>query len=333
MPSTSPSFCSVAGHDEALHLHFVVKPVGEERPDRPIDEPGGQGFFGRRPAFALEKAAGKLAGGGRALAIIAGQREEIECPARGGAGGRGGRDTTVSPYWTRQLPAACLASSPVSIERTLAPICFSTRTFNVSFLPSFASSDHGVGSTFNGPLRAAPQRGRGHCIRTRARQTREDVASGSGTRLLSRLTDYQFTVGMSRHRLGRLRHSYAAPHADLVPCVEHDSRQFPAPPGINRKTISPAVRKGPDFAIHLRCFTCADVLADVQTANDVEIALRIDRFKVIQQPTAATDHHQQAPPTGVVLLVRSQVLRQFADPGRQNGDLYLGRARYPSPPD
>ena len=39
--------------------------------------------------------------------------------------------TTVSPYCTRQLPAACLANSPVSRERIDAPICRSTRTFKI----------------------------------------------------------------------------------------------------------------------------------------------------------------------------------------------------------
>ena len=43
--------------------------------------------------------------------------------------------TTVSPYWTRQLPAACLANSPVSMERVCAPIFRSTRTFNL--VPTF----------------------------------------------------------------------------------------------------------------------------------------------------------------------------------------------------
>ena len=42
--------------------------------------------------------------------------------------------TIVSPYCTKQLPAACLASRPVSMEKTLAPMVFSTRTFKFSFL-------------------------------------------------------------------------------------------------------------------------------------------------------------------------------------------------------
>ncbi len=85
----------VAGDDEALNLHFVVKPVGKERPNGPVHEPRGQGFLGRRPAFALEKSAGKLAGRGRALAVIAGQREEVDASPRG-AGGRGGQDDRLA---------------------------------------------------------------------------------------------------------------------------------------------------------------------------------------------------------------------------------------------
>ncbi len=68
------------------------------------------------------------------------------------------------------------------------------------------------------------------------------------------------------------------------------------------------------------------LLADVKTANDIEVALRIHHFQVIQQPTPATHHHQQAPPTGVVLLVRAQMLSQLANTSCQNGDLYFGRA-------
>jgi hypothetical protein len=40
----------------------------------------------------------------------------------------------------------------------------------------------------------------------------------------------------------------------------------------------------------------APLLADIETANDVEISLRIHLFQVIQQATTATHHHQQTPP-------------------------------------
>ena len=57
---------AIAGHHEVLNLHFVVEAFGKQRPDRAIDQPRGQRFLGRRPAFTLEKAAGKLAGRGDA---------------------------------------------------------------------------------------------------------------------------------------------------------------------------------------------------------------------------------------------------------------------------
>ena len=77
----------VAGHHEGLHLDLVAEPLGEQRPDRPIHQPGGEGFLGGGPAFALEEAAGELARRRHALAIVAGQREEIARPRRA----RGGR--------------------------------------------------------------------------------------------------------------------------------------------------------------------------------------------------------------------------------------------------
>jgi hypothetical protein len=69
-----------------------------------------------------------------------------------------------------------------------------------------------------------------------------------------------------------------------------------------------------------------ELLADVETANNVEVTLRIDLLEVIQQPSPATDQHQQAPPTRMVSLVTLQVLGQTVDPGGQNGDLDLGGA-------
>ncbi len=50
----------------------------------------GERFLHRRPAFALQEAAGKLAGRGRPLAIIASQREEIAAARSRRATGHGG---------------------------------------------------------------------------------------------------------------------------------------------------------------------------------------------------------------------------------------------------
>ena len=64
-------------HDGRDDLHFVVEAVREQRPDRAIDEAGGQRFLFRRAPFALEEAAGDLAGGVGLFLVVDGQREEV----------------------------------------------------------------------------------------------------------------------------------------------------------------------------------------------------------------------------------------------------------------
>ncbi len=86
----------VAGHHERLNLHFVVEPFGKQRANGAIDQPRGERFLRRGPAFALEEAAGKLAGRRVPLAIVAGQREEVAAAPWGVM--RRGTSTTVSPY-------------------------------------------------------------------------------------------------------------------------------------------------------------------------------------------------------------------------------------------
>ena len=58
-------------------LRLVLVALGEERPDRPVDQPRGQRLLLGRAAFALEEAAGNAAGGVVALLVIHGEREEI----------------------------------------------------------------------------------------------------------------------------------------------------------------------------------------------------------------------------------------------------------------
>ena len=56
-------------------LHFVFEAFGEERPDGAVDDARRRDFVVGRPALALQKAAGDLAGGVGLLAILDGQRE------------------------------------------------------------------------------------------------------------------------------------------------------------------------------------------------------------------------------------------------------------------
>ena len=72
----------IAGQHEALDLHFVVEAFGNSgRIGRSMSRDG-ERFLGRRPAFALEEAAGELAGRGVPLAVVAGEREEIDARPR-----------------------------------------------------------------------------------------------------------------------------------------------------------------------------------------------------------------------------------------------------------
>jgi hypothetical protein len=61
-------------HDD---LDFVLEALDEQRADRTVDQAGNQGFLFRRTAFALEEAAGDLAGGVGLFLVVDGQREEV----------------------------------------------------------------------------------------------------------------------------------------------------------------------------------------------------------------------------------------------------------------
>ena len=63
-------------------LRLVLEAFDEQRPDRPVDEARGQRLLLGRTAFALEKAAGDLAGGVGLLLVVDGQREEVDAGLR-----------------------------------------------------------------------------------------------------------------------------------------------------------------------------------------------------------------------------------------------------------
>ena len=67
----------IDGEHRRDDLHFVVEALGEERPDRPVDQPRRQRLLFRRAPFTLEEAAGNLARGVRLLLVVDGQREEV----------------------------------------------------------------------------------------------------------------------------------------------------------------------------------------------------------------------------------------------------------------
>ena len=68
----------VVAQHRADDLGLVAEAGREERADRAVDEAGGQHLLLGRPAFALEKAAGDLAGGEGLFLVVDGEREEVD---------------------------------------------------------------------------------------------------------------------------------------------------------------------------------------------------------------------------------------------------------------
>ena len=65
------------------------------------------------------------------------------------------------------------------------------------------------------------------------------------------------------------------------------------------------------------------LLADAEFLNDLFIALGIGLSEVVQQAATLADHHEEASPGGMVLLMRLEMLRQFTNTLTQDGDLDL----------
>src|SRR5207249_2770150 len=66
------------------HLGLAVEALREERTEGAVDQAGGEDLLLRRPALALEEAAGDLPGGEGLLLVVAGEGEEVDALARGG---------------------------------------------------------------------------------------------------------------------------------------------------------------------------------------------------------------------------------------------------------
>jgi hypothetical protein len=80
----------VRGEDGEDDLDVVLVALREERPDGPVGQAGRQDGGLRGPRFALDEAAGDLAGGVHPLLEVHREREEVE--ARAGLGPVGGAE-------------------------------------------------------------------------------------------------------------------------------------------------------------------------------------------------------------------------------------------------
>jgi hypothetical protein len=67
------------------------------------------------------------------------------------------------------------------------------------------------------------------------------------------------------------------------------------------------------------------LLSDAQSVDDRPIARIVHVTKIVQQPATPSDELQQTTPGMVVLLMEFEVLRQIADPVRQDRDLDFRR--------
>src|SRR5260221_6064296 len=67
--------------------------------------------------------------------------------------------------------------------------------------------------------------------------------------------------------------------------------------------------------------------AQTQLLDQGPVALEVVPLQVIEHPAAAADELQQTAPRVMVLRVRTQVLRELVDAGREEGDLHLRRPR------
>ncbi len=72
----------VQRHDRRDDLDLVLEALGEQRPDRPVDQAADQRLFFTGTPFALEKAARDLAGGVGLFLVVDGQREEVSARVR-----------------------------------------------------------------------------------------------------------------------------------------------------------------------------------------------------------------------------------------------------------
>ena len=77
-------------------LRLVAEALGEQRADRAVDQAGDQRLLLGRTAFALEVAAGNLAGGEGLFLVVDGQREEVDA-GLGVLAATTVASTTVSP--------------------------------------------------------------------------------------------------------------------------------------------------------------------------------------------------------------------------------------------
>ena len=86
----------VGAEDRPDDVDLVAEALGERRPQRPVDQPGGQDRLVGRPALPAEERAGDLAGGVHPLFDVDGEREEVGALTHLSGSRRGGEHDRVA---------------------------------------------------------------------------------------------------------------------------------------------------------------------------------------------------------------------------------------------
>ena len=92
IPATSGSFVGVSREHHGDDLGLAAEAFGEQRTDGAIDLAAGENFALARPAFALDESAGDASAGVGVLAIVNGERKEVDALAGLGVGAGGGEN-------------------------------------------------------------------------------------------------------------------------------------------------------------------------------------------------------------------------------------------------
>ncbi len=83
---------AVGREHERDDLRLALESLGEHRTDRAIDLAAGEHFALAHAAFALDEASGETSAGVGVLAVVHGEREEVDAFAGIGVGGGGGEN-------------------------------------------------------------------------------------------------------------------------------------------------------------------------------------------------------------------------------------------------
>jgi hypothetical protein len=68
-----------------------------------------------------------------------------------------------------------------------------------------------------------------------------------------------------------------------------------------------------------------DLFTDAMFLNDGFVAFGIGLSQVIEQAATPAHHHEKTAPGGMIFLMGLKMLRQFANPGAQDGNLNFRR--------